>query len=411
MIPGHSTGLPCRARLAVALLAAFCCAQPPRLTAAPPSPPAPASGAAPAAFLEYRETPNGMLNATLPFTPQTSPFPKEPVLGGSQIHRGTLDFGAASGQAIPLIWDQGRRKLHLDLNRNRDLTDDPAGVFAARNRGAGDFFQAFTNVHLTLKFPEGPRPVMCDLSFYSYGNNLHLSAACRSFWEGRISLQGREWQVGFVPGIEARRGSATDDYLLLRPWAARNDPFDLQDGSLAGFRFSPNLFFGQQAYHLVPAWGQEGGQTRLKLEFQEQAVETADLKLTGRYISRLRLGPKTPSGYTVVLNSPAPLVKAPVGTYRSRQVALKQGRAEAWSDEGSASVTVAADKPALLACGGPLTNTVSADRSGRQLRLDYALVGAGGETYRLSRDDPSAAPRFDAYLGDKKLATHKFEFG
>jgi hypothetical protein len=67
--------------------------------------------------------------------------------------------------------------------------------------------------------------------------------------------------------------------------------------------------------------------------------------------------------------------------------------------------------PAVLNVGGPLTNSVIASRHGQDLRLDYRLVGTGGETYQLANQDRSKPPEFAIYKGDKKIASGKFEFG
>jgi hypothetical protein len=66
---------------------------------------------------------------------------------------------------------------------------------------------------------------------------------------------------------------------------------------------------------------------------------------------------------------------------------------------------------AVLQTGGPLTNSVTASRQGQDLRLDYCLVGAGGETYQLAKQDRSKPPEFAVYKGGKKIAYGTFEFG
>ena len=73
--------------------------------------------------------------------------------------------------------------------------------------------------------------------------------------------------------------------------------------------------------------------------------------------------------------------------------------------------------PALLRVGGPLTNSVSVNRRGKILLLNYELVGAGGVlvgaggAYQLVNPDRLHPPEFVIYQGDKKVASGKFEFG
>ena len=64
-------------------------------------------------------------------TRTNTPFLKEPELSKQGVFRSVLRFGKKdTNNAIALIWDQPKSKLYLDLNRNLDLTDDPAGVFS-----------------------------------------------------------------------------------------------------------------------------------------------------------------------------------------------------------------------------------------------------------------------------------------
>jgi hypothetical protein len=364
-----------------------------------------------AVLLNYRETGFSFLSSGLSFTPQTAAFRKEPDLGRRTVHRGRIEFGAKL-PALAMVWDLTQGKLYLDLNRNNDLTDDPAGVYSARFRS---FYQTFTNVQLTFNTPRGARRELVDLSLYANNNRFRITAANRSFWEGSVELQGQKWQVGLVQTLRGSSGT-DEEYLVLRPWSARHQPFNLQDGSLDGFRFFfPKLFFGQRAYELDKTWVVQDGQPSFKIELKEMPVRTGELKLNGQHIHRLLLKPsgaRTP--YTVVLDNPGAAVKVPLGTYSLSQVTVKQGmeaHQSLSSGEAGWSVVISAAKPAVLACGGPLTNTVSATRYGRQLRLSYELVGAGGRSYELSDVDRSKPPQFAVYRGDKQVALGKFEFG
>jgi hypothetical protein len=65
----------------------------------------------------------------------------------------------------------------------------------------------------------------------------------------------------------------------------------------------------------------------------------------------------------------------------------------------------------VLTVGGPLTNSVIATPQGRDLRLDYRLLGADGESYQRNVQDRSHPPTFAVYEGAKKIASGTFEFG
>ena len=90
---------------------------------------------------------------------QPAPFPKEPALPGQNVFRGSLLWGPRAEQAMSFIWDKGRGRLFLDLNRNRDLTDDPKGIFDSASR---DGNQTFDNVHLVLPTATGNRATGCN---------------------------------------------------------------------------------------------------------------------------------------------------------------------------------------------------------------------------------------------------------
>jgi hypothetical protein len=61
--------------------------------------------------------------------------------------------------------------------------------------------------------------------------------------------------------------------------------------------------------------------------------------------------------------------------------------------------------------GGPLTNSVSVVRQGQDLVLNYRLVGAGGETYKMANTDSTKPPGFVISKNGRKLASGAFEFG
>ena len=365
-------------------------------------------------YLDYREFSQPPTSWNLPLSTQSAAFKKEPNLGLSKVVRGTLKFGNSADQFVLFVWNPAKGKLYLDLNRNQDLTDDPGGVCSCSEpvRYSTDS-QTFTNVQMAFKMPQGTYPVLLNLHLYNY-NQVIANVAPRSCWSGKVSLQGLDWEVGIIENLSGKLGTAEGGYLLLRPWAARNESFDLQNGSLDGFPFCRDLFFGKQAYHLDYACLQEAGATKYRIGLEERPAELGELKLTGKFINRIILpGAK----FTVVLDQPAPVVKVPVGSYGQCRVQLKQGGAEAYRESGARfsglpedKVTqVSAASPAVLKVGGPLTNSVAANRHGRSLNLSYQLLGAGGETYQLL--GARRQPEFAAYRADKKIASGKFEFG
>ncbi|MCX6925553.1 MAG: hypothetical protein NT154_20445, partial [Verrucomicrobia bacterium] len=295
------------------------------------------------------------------------------------------------------------------LNRNQDLTDDPSGVYACQ-AGLPDSVQTFAKVQLPFPTPLGNRPTLADLTFYDYGQP-NVTAAMRSFWQGKVTLQGEEWQVGLVGNPPDQRSSLESGHLLLRLWAERNQPFNLYGGSLETVPYSQKLFVGNHAYQVQFSNEGQGDAAKARVQFTEQESSLGELKITGEFIQRLTLegGP-----YLVVIDKPGSVVKVPVGSYGQAKFSLKKGGVEAHLERATqfeaGRITVNDKRPAVLVAGGPLTNSVSISRQGKNLLLNYQVLGAGG-VYQLDNQDRSHPPEFTVYQGDKKIASGKFEFG
>ena len=363
------------------------------------------------ASLEYQETDYNIVNLGVPQTTQTTPFKNEPEAASGKIFRGVLNFGGDSSNSIAFVWQRDAGKLFLDLNRNQNFTNNPAGIFSTRV-AKPVYSQTFTNVHLFFNTASGRCRVLADINFYDYGSRANCTLAVRSFWQGKLMLQGRDWQAGIVQNDLKQSGSFENGRLLLRPWEKRNQPFNSSSGSLATVPFSRTLFLDGHAYQLDLVARPQDGEAKPALQFTEQTVPLGELKIAGKFIQRLVLsgGP-----YLVVLDQPAASVKVPTGSYNRPDILLEQNGAEAFCNPGLTLVgwriSVDDKTPAVLDAGGPLTNSVTASRHGRDLRLDYRLVGAGGETYQLANQNRSQPPEFAVYKGDRKIVSGKFEFG
>ena len=363
------------------------------------------------ASLEYQETDYNVIGWGISLKPQTASFLKEPAAVSGKIIRGVLNFGDNSSNSIPFIWQRDARKLILDLNRNRDLTDDSPGMLSARAASPVDY-QTFTNVHLLFNTASGRCQVLADINLYDYSSQQGGVVEVRSFWQGKVKLNGQVWQVGIVQNDLKQPGSFENGQLLLRPWDDRNQPFTVSDGSLATVPFSQKLFVDGHAYQLDLAVRPQDGEARPALRFTEQTVALGEMKITGKYIKRLVL---SGGSYQVVLNRPAGTVEVPTGSYLQPNVLLEQGGAEAYCNSSQpvsvSRVSVDGRMPALLDVGGPLTNSVTATREGQDLQLNYRLIGAGGATYQSVNQDRSKPPEFAIYKGDKEIASGNFEFG
>lgn len=369
----------------------------------------PSSNAVTAA-LEYQETDYSVVNWGVSLTMQAAPFTNEPAATG-KIFRGVMNIGGNASNAIPFVWQRDAGKLLLDFDHRRNFTSNSVSVFSTRD--AKSSYQTFTGVHLPLHTAAGQCQVLADVEIYSYGSQPNCTLSVRSFWQGRVTLSGRDWQVGLIPNGVNAGDSFENGQLLLRPWEKRNQSFNAYDGSSTAVPFSRKLFVAGQAYQLAPVTRPQNGGVRLALQFTEQSVPLGELKITGKFIQRLVL----PGGpYLVILDQPAAVVKIPAGSYSGHPgVQLEQNGITAFNKSSpfpaGRPFSVNDRTPAILNVGGPLTNSISASRHGQDLRMAYQLVGAGGEAYQLANQDRSRPPEFAVFKGDKKIASGKFEFG
>jgi hypothetical protein len=376
--------------------------------AEPSAPPAPQT-----VFLDYHEFPSGVAQWNIPVALQTVPFKKEPALSQTNpVFRGTLKFGNSTEHFVPFILDRPHRNrtLYLDLNRNQDLTDDTNGVFLCADTNLGPYYTPFYAIPLTFKTPAGIERVRLDLTFLIYGKNeVHVSVVSHSWWEGKVELKGRQYQLALADDLSRKPGSPQEGWVLLRPWMEPNQIEIIQSPTLPSFPFVPTIYVDQQTYHtewaVVPS--NDANPPRCKVEIQPQPSELGDLKVTGKYVHRLLMKREGNDPVEVVLGEPAPLEKVPRGVYSCTFIVDQGGMAALPRDKHH--VVVGGTNAALLTIGGPLTNSVSVTREGENLSLTYQLLGVNGDAYGLwgVRKEPELA----IYRGDKKLFADKFRFG
>jgi hypothetical protein len=356
--------------------------------------------------LNYQETDEVLASRQFDLKVQKTPFSKEPPLGKKDIFRGLLLCGERPDQAVAFIWDKPKGRLYLDLNRNRDLTDDPQGAFVSQtNRNS----QSFTNIHWPLPAGAGKTTVRLELNFYAYGaGKLRVDAGLCYFWEAQLSLQGADWQFGLVESELKRKVTDPPEYLLLRPWSERQRPFRLVAGTPDFCKFTSNLFFGNRVYALD--WRYERGSPAGKylVTFKEAAPRLGELSVTGASLNRLILTGSR--GLTLLLDQPHATIKVPVGTYSLDEIWLRQGEVELVRTEAG-KVRVEERRAATLVAGGPLTNSVTVRSEGHDLRLNYQLLGTDGGTYRFAQPDYKHPPEFAIFQGTNRLAAGKFQYG
>ena len=361
-------------------------------------------------LLEYREVGYTFVSWSVGINTTSPASKREPVFKGDSVVRGTLELGRVSSNEVAFAWDRTARKLYLDLNGNRDLTDDQDGMFSCPKGPMSTYSQTFTNIHLPCRTAHDSRVVLVDLTFYNYGQ-VCCTAAGRAFWQGKVNLHGEEWQVGLLWSPGQQRSLLESRDLLLRPWSERNEPFEVNSGSLAAVPFARMLFVGKHAYKVKCVNEPQEAGGKVRMEFAEEQPKLGELRITGGFVQRATLEGRP---YLIVLDKPEGIVQVPTGNYSAVKVWLKKGAMEACLDErtraAATRITVTENTTATLTVGGPLTNSVALSRQGRRLAMSYQVVGAGG-AYRMLNVDLAHPPEFTVYKGDKKLASGQFQFG
>jgi hypothetical protein len=342
------------------------------------------------------------------FNATNPPFAKEPELSKQSVFRSVLGFGKKeTNNAIALIWDQPKSKLYLDLNRNLDLTDDPAGVFTSTNKGLQ---QIFPNVAVPLRTEADLHPVIVTLRLWSdgTGRQFHGQLEAHSLWEAKVGPPGEEWQVAALDDPFNPEGPVFAKFLVLRPWTARTNRLHVQVLTSGMVKFPDQLFWLGEAFHVKRGFDSENGTPLCKLRFTPQQPPLAEVKLSGESLYYAVL--QDAKGYTAVLRQPPGTLKLPQGKYSAAAVWVKKGATEAYR-LGDEPLLLDATAPTNLILGGPLTNSVTLVREGRKLNMNYQLVGADGSAYRLAQIDASKPPEFTVFRGGKKVLSGQFAFG
>jgi len=347
------------------------------------------------------ERANWSLNQT------NGPFLKEPELSPRLVMRRVLRFGKDTNNAFALIWDQPKHKLYLDLNRNHDLTDDPTGVFTSTNKPSS---QRFTGVTLPLKTADGLLPATLDLHLSSDAQRswLHVQLVSRSLWQGRVRVGNENWQVVVADDLLNTRGPAAGQFLLLRPWEVRTNRVYITTSIWGTMDFPQRLFWMGQAIQVERRFEADGEKPVCTVTLTPQQPPSTDLKLSGKFLSYAIF--HETNGYMLVLRGSEQPVKVPKGVYTLDAAWLKKGSAEAYRTDRHPFI-LNANAATNLVLGGPLTNRVMLQRSGRKLFMNRELKGADGEVYNLVNRDRNLPPEFAVYRGGRKVFTGSFQYG
>jgi hypothetical protein len=303
-------------------------------------------------------------------------FDKEPPFDGREVHRRMLARNPDTDQSFGLAWDALFNVLHIDLNGNQDLTDDPAGAFPDC-RGPDCFGEP---IEFQLLFKTGRMPYHLEPRLALRRGWLHAAPLMRSGWVGRFELHGTSWEMAYMDDMDGR--VSPNDGLFLRPAPTTDTPFDPLGDQVLDLAMARHLHLNGVLYDVDLAFEHGGPAPRLHVTLTErQDRPMGELLITGSSIRRIILRDQEDST-VVILDDPAPCVTVPAGTYAGPMVCLDPGDSlRRCTSSLRTTVIVEECRQTELAAGAPLRHAVSVDTHGSTLRVSSRLLGVGGESY------------------------------
>ena len=214
-------------------------------------------------------------------------------------------------------------------------------------------------------------------------------------WTGSPVLNGQRQTFVF---IDENGQIDSNDRFQLHPADSRSA------AARMSFKGTKKLFFKQTPYRIeLESRPEEGA---MAVSFAEESVPTGGLKIEGGNIARLILA----GDYTVVLDKPEGTVQIPVGAYDSLLVLVDNGDEDYFRSQ-LGGIEISEENDAKITAGGPLENRLDIEHSGSVVRMDYMLLGAGGEEYSRYACASDPGPEYLAYYKGRQVASGKFEYG
>ena len=332
--------------------------------------------------------------------PREKTFEKEPSFEGSDIYRGQLQTGTEEEDYTGFIRDKRAGKIYLDLNHNRDLTDDPDGILTSESRGQDQYF---TNSSVDMQFGSVAVSFMVNITMYDFKPPVCYFTV-RSGFKGTIELYGKQWQMGVADNMNGKLNRSDSLYLL--PIGA---DFDLMT-TTAQLSFPETIFLDGRSYNL--SFEYKGGDSKplLEVTFTETTRPMGQLNIEGKFIKYLAAAGDSLSSLAV-FDSPEKTISIPVGNYHIRKIFLDGGAAGLFQAQTITSLNIKEGEITELKAGAPLNHSVNLSRTGNIFKLNYELLDTGGISYAALRIRPDVPPTVTVYKGNKIIASGKFEYG
>jgi hypothetical protein len=335
------------------------------------------------------------INFDYNFAKTLRPFEKEPPLEGKETARGLIP----TVPTTPFIRNITEGELYLNENHGRDFTIGKPTTHTSTYDG----HVRFRELHVSTDRDGVLIPYTVNMWTYEHGCAGWL--VVESAWQGDLALDGRLWRLGVVDNLDGR----IDDKDLLYLCEVQRDKAQ----SLIVIQPLPQtLYFAGHVFSLSAAFEQSSGGVIVEATLSEQQLPLGQLDLEAKGCKLLRLQNDRTA---VILEASNRTVSLPVGDYRLVDCILDQApdsRNSNWVEFESSDqrIVVRPGRPAHLRAGLPLRNTVVASHDRDLLRVEYELLGIGGERYRC-HNGANYLPCFRIFKGPVPAAYCALPFG
>jgi hypothetical protein len=354
------------------------------------------------ALLDYRES-GGSATGRIVFDDDLElvKVPATPTSSDAATLRGYLKTDPRPENCMAFFWHIDQQKLYLDLNLNRDLTDDPNGVYANQETGNPKNYQRFHDIHIVIprqgiNYPYHLGTV--SLNCYGQGHTSgYVSIHCG--YHAQITLGAQYWDFTISEDLD---GALTgQDWMQIRP--------SQSGGQSASFSIPKALFLNDRGYAVDSKFVSDDRRAQIQLSLLPRELPLGQLHLTGKHLAYLLF--KSSDVTVPVFNPEETPVTMPAGSYSCDAIRLDPGlnRARIYPNRLELTVTVTTDQITTFRAGAPLKPVITASRAGPAIKLDFELHGQAGETYQVNNREQR--PGFAVYKGPLKIDSGQFEYG
>lgn len=323
-------------------------------------------------------------------------FVKEPDYAGDTVYRNALRIGDAPSDFIGMAYDVAGNRLYIDHNRNLDLTDDGPGIVGDDRTQPG--YGYFRDVAIEVTHNGIPVPYNLTIRFYG---DFYFNAFVQSGWSGDVDIAGIQCEMGIVDNMDGIF-SSSDAFRLDH---ARHRELRQDSATARQVPFPKWIHVEGRNFLVECAWRLQDDTTTVAVTLTPITEALMEINFEGQFVSRVVLVDNNARIHGL-LDWPQPVMRIPQGTYFTGEVCLW----ERFSGYPRRDSLLEAGGNTSLKVGGPVRQEVSVARTGRYLRLDYALLGVN-DTKFTAIDYFGNRPEFVVYRGDAKVAAGNFEYG